>query len=159
MARPKKRKTKGSNMGKKRVGKDDNQAMYERWAKSDDDIEPSTKMLKLLELLREWDATGDKTIVYSQCELRALIFLTLVLTQRLRLGTSMLDLVDTVFSIHGISALRFDGRMDRQQRDAVLAAFKRPGGPKVILISTKCGSVGLNLVSANRVINLDLSWN
>ncbi|KAI4522550.1 hypothetical protein K525DRAFT_255497 [Schizophyllum commune Loenen D] len=140
MARPKKRKTKGSNMGKKRVGKDDNQAMYERWAKSDDDIEPSTKMLKLLELLREWDATGDKTIVYSQ-------------------WTSMLDLVDTVFSIHGISALRFDGRMDRQQRDAVLAAFKRPGGPKVILISTKCGSVGLNLVSANRVINLDLSWN
>ncbi|TRM63219.1 SNF2 family N-terminal domain-containing protein [Schizophyllum amplum] len=137
---PKKKKKKGSNMGKKRVGKGDNQAMYERWARSDDDIEPSTKMIRLLELLKEWDASGDKTIVYSQ-------------------WTSMLDLVDTVFSIHGITALRFDGRMDRQQRDAVLAAFKRTGGPKVILISTKCGSVGLNLVSANRVINLDLSWN
>ncbi|KAL1746595.1 P-loop containing nucleoside triphosphate hydrolase protein [Schizophyllum fasciatum] len=140
LSKPKRKKAKGSNMGKKRVGKGDNQAMYERWARSDDDIEPSTKMLRMLELLREWDATGDKTIIYSQ-------------------WTSMLDLVDTVFSIHGITALRFDGRMDRQQRDAVLAAFKRPSGPKVILISTKCGSVGLNLVSANRVVNLDLSWN
>ncbi|KAJ6542825.1 P-loop containing nucleoside triphosphate hydrolase protein [Mycena capillaripes] len=49
--------------------------------------------------------------------------------------------------------------MDRAERERVLATFKKTGGPKVILISTKCGSVGLNLVAANRIINMDLSWN
>ncbi|THG95132.1 hypothetical protein EW026_g6464 [Hermanssonia centrifuga] len=54
--------------------------------------------------------------------------------------------------------LRFDGSMDREAREAVLSQFRKSGGPKVILISTKCGGVGLNLTSANRIINLDLSW-
>lgn len=49
-------------------------------------------------------------------------------------GTSMLDLVERLFSRHGIRSLRFDGRMDRAARDSTLATFKRGGGPKVILI-------------------------
>ncbi|KAJ7468732.1 SNF2 family DNA-dependent ATPase [Mycena latifolia] len=115
-------------------------AVLSNWSRGDDDLEPSTKMLAMMDLLKEWDASGDKTICYSQ-------------------WTSMLDLIEILFSRHGIRSLRFDGKMDRAQRDAVLATFKKAGGPKVILISTKCGSVGLNLVSANRIINMDLSWN
>ncbi|KAF8128525.1 P-loop containing nucleoside triphosphate hydrolase protein, partial [Mycena galopus ATCC 62051] len=112
-------------------------AVISNWGRGDDDLEPSTKMLAMMDLLKEWDASGDKTIVYSQ-------------------WTSMLDLIEILLSRHGMRSLRFDGTMDRPQRDAVLATFKRAGGPKVILISTKCGSVGqLNLVSANRIIN----WN
>lgn len=38
------------------------------WRKGDHDMEPSAKMMKLVELINEWDATGDKTIVYSQCK-------------------------------------------------------------------------------------------
>ena len=49
--------------------------------------------------------------------------------------------------------------MDRAARDSVLKSFKQPIGPRVILISTKSGGVGLNLTSANRIINMDLSWN
>ncbi|CAK5270957.1 unnamed protein product [Mycena citricolor] len=93
-------------------------AIISNWERGDDDLEPSTKMLAMIDMLQEWESTGDKTIV-----------------------------------------LRFDGKMSQQERDAVLSTFKRPGGPKVILISIKCGSVGLNLVSANRIINMDLSWN
>ncbi|KAF7373229.1 SNF2 family DNA-dependent ATPase [Mycena sanguinolenta] len=115
-------------------------AVISNWGRGDDDLEPSTKMLAMMQLLKEWEATGDKVIVYSQ-------------------WTSMLDLIEILFSRHGIRNLRFDGKMDRAQRDSVLATFKRAGGPKVILISTKCGSVGLNLVAANRIINMDLSWN
>ncbi|KAF5376123.1 hypothetical protein D9615_007674 [Tricholomella constricta] len=123
------------------VGRDGpSDAVIATWRRGDDDLEPSTKMLALVDMLQQWEATGDKTIVYSQ-------------------WTSMLDLLDILFSRHGIQSLRFDGKMDRQARDAVLSTFKRHGGPKVILISTKCGSVGLNLVSANRIINMDLSWN
>ena len=80
----------------------------------------------------------------------------------------MLDLIETLFSRYGIRSLRFDGKMDRASRDSVLKSFKQATGPKVILIrcvhlfssilvsypssSTKCGGVGLNLVSANRII-------
>lgn len=115
-------------------------ALIAMWRKSDYDLEPSTKMLALIEFLKSWDASGDKTICYSQ-------------------WTSMLDLIETIFSRYGIRSLRYDGSMDRISRDNALVTFKRHDGPKVILISTKCGSVGLNLVVANRIINLDLSWN
>ncbi|KAJ7886673.1 SNF2 family DNA-dependent ATPase [Mycena leptocephala] len=125
---------------KKKSGDEDvdmpSDAVISNWGRGDDDLEPSTKMLAMMDLLKEWDATGDKTICYSQ-------------------WTSMLDLIEILFSRHGIRSLRFDGKMDRAARDRVLATFKRAGGPKIILISTKCGSVGLNLVSANRIIN----WN
>ncbi|KAG2137485.1 SNF2 family N-terminal domain-containing protein [Suillus clintonianus] len=115
-------------------------ALIAMWRKGDYDLEPSTKMLALIDFLKSWDASGDKTICYSQ-------------------WTSMLDLMETLFSRYGIRSLRYDGSMDRISRDSALVTFKRHDGPKVILISTKCGSVGLNLVVANRIINLDLSWN
>ncbi|KAH8102694.1 SNF2 family DNA-dependent ATPase [Cristinia sonorae] len=116
------------------------EAVYSTWRKGDNDMEPSAKMLQLIKYLKEWEPTGDKTIVYSQ-------------------WTSMLDLVETIFARYGIQSLRYDGKMNREAREAVLARFRKSGGPRVILISTKCGGVGLNLVSANRVINMDLSWN
>ncbi|OJA08757.1 hypothetical protein AZE42_08874 [Rhizopogon vesiculosus] len=115
-------------------------ALIALWRRGDYDLEPSAKMLSLINFLQSWDASGDKTICYSQ-------------------WTSMLDLVETLFSRYGIRSLRYDGSMDRVSRDNTLVAFKRHDGPKVILISTKCGSVGLNLVVANRIVNLDLSWN
>ncbi|PPQ64913.1 hypothetical protein CVT24_008253 [Panaeolus cyanescens] len=116
------------------------QAVIANWSRGDADLEPSTKMLALLSYIKEWNSTGDKTICYSQ-------------------WTSVLDLIEILFSRHGIHNLRFDGSMDRAEREDVLAAFRKPDGPKILLISTKAGSVGLNLVSANRVVNMDLSWN
>ncbi|EIM84514.1 uncharacterized protein STEHIDRAFT_61302 [Stereum hirsutum FP-91666 SS1] len=116
------------------------QQMLTAWGKGDDDLEPSAKMLALIEELRVAEREGDKTIVYSQ-------------------WTSMLDLIEMLFGRYGIQNLRYDGKMSREAREKSLGIFKKMGGPKVILISTKCGGVGLNLVSANRVINMDLSWN
>ncbi|KAF8890769.1 SNF2 family N-terminal domain-containing protein [Infundibulicybe gibba] len=139
---PKKSQKSSPPKGKKKQENADglSEAVLATWSKGDDDLEPSTKMLALIDYLKEWETTGDKTICYSQ-------------------WTSMLDLIEILFSRHGIRSLRFDGKMDRAARDSTLATFKQAGGPKVILISTKCGSVGLNLVSANRIINMDLSWN
>ncbi|KAG7087376.1 hypothetical protein E1B28_013349 [Marasmius oreades] len=123
----------------KQFGKD-RETLLATWAKGDDDLEPSAKMIKLIEYVKEWEELGDKTICYSQ-------------------WTSMLDLVETLFLRYGIRIVRFDGSMDRTSREHALSVFKSPVGPKVILISTKCGGVGLNLVAANRIVNMDLSWN
>ena len=41
--------------------------MLDTWRRGDYDLEPSTKMLALIGLLKEAENAGDKTIVYSQC--------------------------------------------------------------------------------------------
>ncbi|KII90213.1 hypothetical protein PLICRDRAFT_53299 [Plicaturopsis crispa FD-325 SS-3] len=126
-------KGKEKAQSKAKTGDGPSEAVIKTWRNGADDLEPSTKMVAMIELLKEWDCTGDKSIVFSQ-------------------WTSMLDLVEKLFSRNGIRSLRYDGKMDRASRDQALATFKKAGGPKVILISTRCGGVGLNLVSANRII-------
>jgi len=37
------------------------------WRRDDDDMEPSAKMIAVIEQLRVAEGAGDKTIVYSQC--------------------------------------------------------------------------------------------
>lgn len=37
------------------------------WKRGGNDMEPSTKMVKMLEYIKEAMDAGDKTIVYSQC--------------------------------------------------------------------------------------------
>jgi hypothetical protein len=114
--------------------------LFHMWSKGDSDLEPSAKMLLMVKYIEEWEESGDKIIVFSQ-------------------WTSNLDLIEILLSRYGIRYLRYDGSMDRGSRERTLATFKKSGGPRVIMISTKCGGVGLNLVSANRIINMDLSWN
>ncbi|KAI0334280.1 hypothetical protein GY45DRAFT_94057 [Cubamyces sp. BRFM 1775] len=116
------------------------EAMLKMWRQGGTNVESSAKMLQMVAYLKEWESTGDKTIVFSQ-------------------WTSMLDLCEEIFARHGIRSLRYDGQMNREAREFTLGQFRQAGGPKVILVSIKCGGVGLNLVSANRVINLDLAWN
>ena len=42
--------------------------------------------------------------------------------------------METLFARHGIQNLRYDGKMDRGSREIALATFKKPGGPKVLLL-------------------------
>lgn len=53
--------------GKGRANSGPSEAVMSTWKKGDDDMEPSTKMLALIGFLKEWEASGDKTICYSQC--------------------------------------------------------------------------------------------
>jgi SNF2 family DNA or RNA helicase len=94
----------------------------------------------MLEILKTpVDGVAVKTIIFSQF-------------------TSMLDLVEPTLRDHQISHGRYDGKMRKDQRDAVLNDF-RTTSMSVLLVSLKSGSVGLNLTSASRVILLDMWWN
>jgi len=94
----------------------------------------------MLEILKSpVDGENVKTIVFSQF-------------------TTMLDLIEPILREHNIIHGRYDGKMRKDQRDAMLNDF-RTSSMSVLLVSLKSGSVGLNLTTASRVILLDMWWN
>ncbi|KAG8985076.1 hypothetical protein FRB90_004949, partial [Tulasnella sp. 427] len=99
------------------------------------DFENSAKMNKMIELLNQWreEAPDDQVVIYSQ-------------------WTKCIDLLEGALEREGHRSLRYDGQMDREERSSILKRFKKPGGPNILIVSLKCGGVGLNLVEANRVI-------
>lgn len=60
----------------------------------------------------------------------------------------------------GLDYLRFDGSVEQDERDTMLAHFSEPTLKlRLFLISTRSGGQGLNLAAASRVIVFDASWN
>lgn len=56
--------------------------------------------------------------------------------------------------------LRLDGAAPPRERAALIAAFNDPkGAARVFLLSTRAGSVGINLVAATRLVLFDVPWN
>ncbi|KNC53702.1 uncharacterized protein AMSG_01413 [Thecamonas trahens ATCC 50062] len=106
--------------------------------------EVSGKMVVALELLRRVWASGERALVFSQ-------------------SLAVLDmfekhLADNEFA--GLAVFRLDGSTRAGQRQEDIAAFNSAGrGPRVYLISTRAGCVGINLVTATRAILFDVSWN
>lgn len=56
---------------------------------------------------------------------------------------------------------RLDGGTDIQKRKRHVDAFNDPKNkrPRLFLISTKAGGIGINLIGANRCIVFDATWN
>ncbi|WVQ61960.1 uncharacterized protein L199_000093 [Kwoniella botswanensis] len=97
-------------------------------------------LLKLLSEVEERSNKTEKTIVFSQF-------------------TSFLDLIEPFLKTHGIAYVRYDGSMRNDKRQESLDKIKNHPGTRVILISFKAGSTGLNLTCCNNVILMDLWWN
>lgn len=55
-----------------------------------------------------------------------------------------MDLVETLFARNGIQNVRYDGKMDRGSREIAVTTFKKPGGPKVMLLRYAFTLVGAN---------------
>ncbi|KAK7034787.1 hypothetical protein VNI00_012195 [Paramarasmius palmivorus] len=70
---------------------------------------------------------------------------------------SIIPLLKNVLKLHGVDSLHIDGSISYQQRDRIIAAFKKPGGPRVLIFSA-VGSVGLCLTVADVVIFFDQPW-
>jgi SNF2 family DNA or RNA helicase len=102
----------------------------------------SGKLGRLLEMLDEVMAVGDRVLVFTQfAEMGQL--LRGFLQQRLGVSTQFL---------HGGTPAR--------QRAAMVERFHEdPAGPPIFILSLKAGGVGLNLTRANHVFHFDRWWN
>ena len=116
-------------------------------------IELGSKMVLLMDILKECYMIGDKVLVFSQ----SLLSLDLIETFLQHANT------DLTFGswLHGKDYYRMDGSTAADVRKKWCSYFnsKKNSDMRLFLISTKAGGLGINLVAANRVIIFDASWN
>ncbi|GAA5838313.1 hypothetical protein JCM9279_003196 [Rhodotorula babjevae] len=109
-----------------------------RWVREQ---EPSTKMLwAMAELRRMFEENPEEKVIIISSFVAGL------------------DILDTYLESQGVRTLRYQGDMSISDRDETLRTFRKSKKRKVLLLSLKCGGVGLTLTRANRVISLDLAW-
>lgn len=73
--------------------------------------------------------------------------------------TSFLDIIEVALERNGIVFTRYDGKMNDRTKANNLKTFATSKACRIFLISTKCGSTGLNLTSANHVLICEPWWN
>lgn len=90
-------------------------------------------------------------ILHSECKKHKVI----VFSQ----FTSMLDLIEPFLRKESFIFTRYDGSMRNDLREASLERLRTHTQTRILLCSLKCGSLGLNLTAASRVVILEPFWN
>ncbi|CAL0316620.1 unnamed protein product [Lupinus luteus] len=118
------------------------------------EIDQSGKMVLLIEILTMSSDVGDKVLVFSQ-SIPTLDLIELYLSGMPRRGKH------GKFWKKGKDWYRLDGRTESSERQKLVERFNEPSNRRVkcTLISTRAGSLGINLHAANRVVIVDGSWN
>ncbi|XP_075743400.1 uncharacterized protein LOC119170468 isoform X3 [Rhipicephalus microplus] len=140
----------------------------------EEDIEKlqiSGKLTLFYDILQECDAIGDKVLLFSQS------LLTLDLVERMleqcngrtatgETETDVADPADPLKDCHntwvlGVDYFRIDGATSVDLRSRWISMFNDENNHRgrLFLVSTRAGSLGTNLVGANRVVLMDASWN
>jgi SNF2 family DNA or RNA helicase len=103
----------------------------------------SGKLARLVEMLEEVIATGDRALVF---------------TQFAEMGAMLKREIEETF---GREALFLHGGVPRGQRDRMVERFQEEdeAGPPVFVLSLKAGGTGLNLTRASHVFHFDRWWN
>ncbi|XP_063288132.1 transcriptional regulator ATRX [Pelobates fuscus] len=127
-------------------------------------LEHSGKITILFDVLRMAEVLGDKVLVFSQ----SLISLDLI-EDFLELASAPREEDDDKPNFYkgegkwyrNIDYYRLDGSTSAQTRKKWAEEFNDATNVRgrLFIISTKAGSLGINLVAANRVIIFDASWN
>ncbi len=101
----------------------------------------SGKLQRLVEMLEEILAEGDKVLIFTQFR---------------RMGDLLKAYLEHVL---GADVLWLHGGVRQKERQALIDAFQSPYGPPIFLLSLRAGGTGLNLTAANHVIHFDRWWN
>ncbi|XP_023751613.1 switch 2 [Lactuca sativa] len=104
------------------------------------DVQHCGKMRALDTLMTSWIIKGDKILLFSY-------------------SVRMLDILEKFLIRKGYSFSRLDGSTPTAMRQSLVDHFNSSPSKQVFLISTRAGGLGLNLVSANRVVIFDPNWN
>ncbi len=70
----------------------------------------------------------------------------------------MLDRIEKKLASSGVSGVRLDGSVPQKHRAGIVHEFQTNTDCRLIMM-TNAGSTGLNLQSANTIVNVDLPWN
>ncbi|KAK6750928.1 hypothetical protein RB195_002721 [Necator americanus] len=116
-------------------------------------IEHGYKMVLAMELLDATVRVGEKMLIFSQ-NLTALDLIEDYLRRR-KLQTR----TDRTAWMKGINYFRLDGSTPGIEREKLINRFNSDPNVHLFLISTRAGSLGINLVSASRCIIFDACWN
>ncbi|MDL2271394.1 DEAD/DEAH box helicase, partial [Methanobrevibacter sp. OttesenSCG-928-I08] len=101
----------------------------------------SGKMETLIEILKNIDDVGEKTLIF---------------TQYVQMGKIMKKILEEKFHKE---ILFLHGSLSREQRNKMINDFQNNPDKKIFILSLKVGGIGLNLTSAQNVIHYDLWWN
>jgi SNF2 family DNA or RNA helicase len=111
----------------------------------------SSKLSKVTETVTTWrnDVPNDKILIFCQfTEFIEMIHDTLA-SKGIR---------SLMYTHYFFNSIRYTGSQSPQERDDIISDFKNNQDIKVLIISIKCGSLGLNLTTANRIILVDVWW-
>ncbi|KAI6175404.1 SNF2 family N-terminal domain containing protein [Aphelenchoides bicaudatus] len=117
-------------------------------------LENSHKMEVALQIIRETVKRGEKILLFSTS------LLTLSLIEDFLKMYGSIEMEGGVLEWkRNVNYFRFDGSTSAMEREKMINQFNSDPAFPVFLISTRAGSLGVNLVSASRVIIMDCSWN
>merc|ERR1719471_596569 len=114
-------------------------------------VEYSNKLHIFLGILEESLACQDRLLLFSQS------LFTLNLIEEF-LKKKKLTNVEEPW-VCGETYYRLDGSTSAMERERLINSFNTNPKVKLFLVSTRAGSLGVNLVGANRVVIFDASWN
>ncbi|MBI4594899.1 MAG: DEAD/DEAH box helicase [Candidatus Tectomicrobia bacterium] len=108
---------------------------------TDDPSLYSTKYVRLLEILEEFIAKFEKTLIFTSF-------------------TQMVDiLAQDIVRRYRIYCDFIDGRVDVRDRQKIVDAFSLYKGPAVLVLNPRAAGTGLNIFAANHVIHYNTEWN
>ena len=106
-----------------------------------DTLNRSGKLKRLVEILDELLAAGDRALIFSQFS---------------EMGRFLQSFLQNYF---GRTVLFLHGGVPARQRQAMVDRFQSEDGPPLFVLSLKAGGTGLNLTRASHVFHFDRWWN